>query len=142
MTIKHIPILIGLALVSNPHSLWAHHAFAAEFDDQKPIVLRGTVTKWELTNPHSWIHLEVKDASGSATEWAIEGGSPNSLFRHGFRKGDLPPGTEIIVHGFQAKDSDNRAVGTDITFTDGRRLFMGGGAPGADGASDAPKDGK
>jgi Family of unknown function (DUF6152) len=133
-------IAIGLALVLSTKILSAHHAFSAEFDDKKPVVLKGTVVKWELSNPHSWIHLEVKDAAG-ATAWAIVDGSLNSLLRHGFRKTNLPPRTEIIVHGFQAKDGEFRAVGTDVTFTDGRRLFMGGGAPGADGA-EAPKDAK
>ena len=141
ITNKRASIAIGLALVLSTKILSAHHAFSAEFDDKKPVVLKGTVVKWELTNPHSWIHLEVTDAAGATTAWAIEGGSPNSLLRHGFRKTDLPPGTEIIVHGFQAKDGEFRAVGTDVTFTDGRRLFMGGGAPGADGA-EAPKDTK
>jgi len=133
-------VALGAFSLLNVHVLRAHHAFAAEFDDHKPVVLRGVVTKWELTNPHSWIHIDVKDASGNVVSWSVEGGSPNSLFRHGFRKTDLPPGTEIIVHGFQAKDSDNRAVGTDLTFTDGRRLFMGGAAPGADGPPETQND--
>ena len=128
------------ALVGAGSSAWAHHAFAAEFDINKPLKLQGVVTEMEWINPHAWIHLDVKDASGNVVSWSVEGGSPNSLFRHGFRKTDLPPGTEIIVHGFQAKDSDNRAVGTDLTFTDGRRLFMGGAAPGADGTSGTQND--
>jgi len=114
----------------------AHHAFAAEFDASKPLILKGTVKKWELVNPHSWIHLDVKNPDGSTTEWMIEGGSPNSLFRLGFSKESLPPGTEIVVDGYQAKDGANRAVGKDLTFAkDGKRLFMGGSAPGADGKS-------
>jgi Family of unknown function (DUF6152) len=113
----------------------AHHAFAAEFDDKKPLKLQGKVVKWELINPHSWIRLEVKDAEGKTTEWMVEGGSPNALFRMGFTKDSLPPGTEIIVQGYQAKDGANRAVGANLTFADGKRLFMGGSAPGANGDS-------
>lgn len=112
---------------------FAHHAFAAEFDEAKPVTLKGTVTKWELINPHSWIHIDVKNANGTVTSWMIEGGSPNALFRNGFTKDSLPVGTEIVVEGYQAKDGANRAVGKDLTYTDGRRLFLGGSAPGANG---------
>jgi hypothetical protein len=112
----------------------AHHAFAAEFDATRPLLLKGTVVKWELVNPHSWIHLDVKNADGSVTRWMVEGGSPNSLFRLGFTRESLPKGSEIVVDGYQAKDGANRAVGKDLTFAkDGKRLFMGGSAPGADG---------
>lgn len=127
-------VSLGLVVATSP--LDAHHAFAAEFDAQRPLVLKGTVKKWELVNPHSWIHLDVKNPDGSTTEWMIEGGSPNSLFRLGFTKESLPVGTEIVVDGYQAKDGANRAVGKDLTFAkDGKRLFMGGSAPGADGKS-------
>ena len=124
----------GLFLAVVP--LKAHHAFAAEFDDKKPIKLRGTVAKWDLINPHSWIHLDVKNPDGTVTPWMIEGGSPNALFRMGFTKDSLPLGTEIIVEGFQAKDGAYRGVGASLTFaSDGKRLFMGGSAPGANGDS-------
>jgi hypothetical protein len=124
----------GLFVAARPAA--AHHAFAAEFDASKPLILKGTVEKWELVNPHSWIHLDVKNPDGSVTKWMVEGGSPNSLFRLGFSKDSLPPGTEIVVDGYQAKDGANRAVGKDLTFAkDGKRLFMGGSAPGADGSS-------
>ena len=112
---------------------WAHHAFAAEFDEKKPIKLTGTVSKMEWINPHSWIHLNVKDETGKVTEWMIEGGSPNALFRLGFTQKDMPQGAEIVVDGYRAKDGSNRAVGKDLTFKDGKRLFMGGSAPGANG---------
>jgi hypothetical protein len=112
----------------------AHHAFAAEFDEKRPLKLQGVVTKWELVNPHSWIHLQVKGADGKMTEWMVEGGSPNSLFRNGFSRESLPEGTEIIVEGYQAKDGANRAVGSNLTYAkDGKRLFMGGSAPGSNG---------
>jgi Family of unknown function (DUF6152) len=126
-------ILISAALAVNTAPMWGHHAFAAEFDDRKPVTLRGTVTKWEVSNPHSWIHLAVKDKNGNVAEWMIEGGSPNALFRLGFTKDALPPGTEIVVHGFQAKAGGYKAVGTDLTFADGKKLFLGGSAPGANG---------
>jgi len=123
-----------LALAAAP--VWAHHAFAQEFDEKKPITLRGTVTKWELINPHSWIHMDVKGADGKVINWMVEGGSPNNLFRLGFTKDSLPPGTEIVVDGYQAKDGAYRAVGKDLTFPDGKRLFMGGSAPGSHGESE------
>ena len=127
-------VCAGILAVAAP--LWAHHAFAQEFDEKKPIVLKGTVTKWELINPHSWIHLSVKNTDGSTTEWMIEGGSPNNLFRLGFSKDSLPPGTEIAVDGYQAKDGANRAVGKNLTFADGKRLFLGGSAPGSHGEAE------
>ena len=109
----------------------AHHAFVAEFDAKKPVKLHGTVTKVEWINPHSWIHIGVKDADGKVTEWMVEGGSPNTLFRRGFNKDSLAIGTEIVVDGYQAKDGSNRANGRDITFTDGRKLFLGSSSPDA-----------
>jgi hypothetical protein len=103
----------------------AHHAFAAEFDSNKPVKLRGTVLKVEMVNPHSWIHVAVKNPDGTTTEWMIEGGSPNALVRHGFTKNTLPKGTEIIFEGFQAKDGSFRANGRDIMLPDGKKLFLG-----------------
>ena len=115
----------------------AHHAFAAEFDENRPLKLQGTVVKWELVNPHSWIRMNVTGPDGQVTEWWVEGGSPNALLRLGFTKNSLPPGTEIIVEGYQAKDAANRAVGANLTFAkDGKRLFMRdpGNEPGAETA--------
>jgi len=125
---------LGALLAGAP--AWAHHSFAAEFDDKQPIKLQGKVTKVEFINPHSWIYVDAKGANGAVTNWAIEGGSPNALYRHGFTRDSLPLGTEIIVTGFRAKDGSNRGVGKDLTFTDGKRLFMGGSAPGAEGESE------
>lgn len=111
----------------------AHHAFAAEFDVKRPVKLHGTVTKMEWTNPHSWIYIDVKGDDGTIVTWMIEGGSPNALLRLGFTKSALPPGSEVVVEGFQSKDGTNRAVGQVIRFADGRKLFLGGSAPGARG---------
>jgi hypothetical protein len=126
-------VLAGVGLLVASAPVWAHHAFAQEFDEKKPVTLKGKVTKWEIINPHSWIHLDVKNPDGTVTNWMVEGGSPNNLFRLGFTKDSLPAGTEIVVEGYQAKDGANRAVGKDLTFPDGKRLFMGGSAPGAHG---------
>ena len=104
---------------------WSHHAFAAEFDEKKPVKVRGTVVKWELTNPHSWIHIDVKDTAGKVSTWMIEGASPNNLYRLGLTKESIPVGSEITVEGFQAKDGSTRAVGRNILFADGRKFFLG-----------------
>lgn len=109
----------------------AHHAFSAEFDANKPVTLRGTVTKIEWINPHIWISIDVKGPDGKVVTWAVEGGAPNALFRRGWRKDSLPPGTEILVEGFQAKNGTSTANGIDVTFADGRRLFVGSSGTGA-----------
>ena len=121
-------LLIG-AILSLPAAVWAHHSFAAEFDINKPVKLEGTVTSMEWINPHSWIHLDVKGPDGKVVGWMVEGGSPNILLRRGFTKKSLEPGTVIVVDGFQAKNGENRANGSNITFPDGKRLFLGGSNP-------------
>jgi hypothetical protein len=113
---------VGLALAVVP--VRAHHAFAAEFDQSKPIKVQGSVTKWELTNPHSWIYIDVKDADKTVT-WMIEGASPNNLYRLGLTKESLPIGSVITVEGYQAKDGSTRAVGRDIVFANGKKFFLG-----------------
>jgi hypothetical protein len=109
----------------------AHHSFAAEFDAKRPVKLRGTVTKMEWINPHSWIHIDVKTADGKVEKWMVEGGAPNALLRRGWNKNSLLAGTEILVEGFQAKDGALRANGRDITFPDGKKLFVGSSGTGA-----------
>jgi hypothetical protein len=114
----------------------AHHAFGAEFDANRPVLLKGKVTKVEWVNPHTWIHLEVTNPDGTKTEWMVEGGTPNTLLRRGVTKDSLKIGTDIVVDGYQSKDRSNRANGRDVTFPDGRKLFMGSSGTGA------PRDGK
>src|SRR2546426_7163692 len=107
----------------------AHHAFSAEYDSTKPITLRGTVKKMEWINPHSWMTLEVKAADGKVELWEVETGAPNSMFRRGFNRDSLPVGTELVVHGYQAKDGKNRANGGFFTFSHWGTLFLGGCHP-------------
>lgn len=121
-----IAALAGLLLAAVPVA--AHHAFAAEFDSNKPVKLQGTVVKIEMVNPHSWIYIDVKNPDGSTTQWMVEGGSPNALVRHGFTKKSLPKGTEVIFEGFQAKDGSFRANGRDIVLPGGKKLSLGSSA--------------
>jgi hypothetical protein len=123
--------LVSVGLLCAAASVRAHHAFAAEFDAQKPIKLEGTVTKVEWINPHAWIHIDVKRRDGTVEEWMIEGGTPNTLFRRGVTKNSLPIGTVIVVDGYQAKDGTLKGNGRDLTFKDGRKLFIGSTGTGA-----------
>ncbi|HEY1241192.1 MAG TPA: DUF6152 family protein [Bryobacteraceae bacterium] len=133
-------VFAAVLLLCTAAPMWAHHAFAAEFDANKPVKLHGTVSKMEWINPHAWLHIDVKDADGKVTTWMIEAAAPNSLLRRGFTKYSLATGTELNVEGYQAKDGSNRANGSVITFTDGRKLFVGNAAGDAGAAPGAPSD--
>ena len=122
---------VGLCVAGAVVSVSAHHAFAAEFDAKKPVNFTGKVTSMEWINPHVWIHVDVTVPDGAVESWAVEGGAPANLFRRGFTKRSLQPGTEIVVDGYQAKDGSRRANGREITFPDGRKLFVGSSGTGA-----------
>ncbi len=121
----------------------AHHAFSAEFDGNKPVLLKGTIIKMEWVNPHAWIHIAVKKPDGTVETWMIEGGTPNTLVRRGLKKSDVPAGIEVVVDGYRAKDGGLRANGKNITLPDGRQLFLGSSGTGAPlegrDTTDAPK---
>ena len=128
---KTLAVLIaaaGLLLAAVP--VWAHHAFAAEFDASKPIKFRATVVKMQWINPHAWIDIDVKGDDGKVTRWSIEAAAPNALLRRGWNKQSLLPGAEILVEGFQAKDGSNKANGSIITTPDGKKLFVGASGDG------------
>ena len=134
---RTLSLLIAVVVLAGAaRSVFGHHAFAAEFDSTKPIKLRGTVTKMEWIKPHTWIHMDVKTPNGKIERWMIEGGPPNALYRRGFTRDSLPTGADIVVEGFRAKDGSLKGNGRDITFADGRKLFVGSSGTGA------PKDGR
>jgi hypothetical protein len=124
----------GLMLLAGA-PLVAHHAFSAEFNPNAPVKLQGPITKVELINPHAWIHMNVTKPDGKVEEWAVEGGTPNTLQRRGITRDTVAVGTVIVVTGYQAKDGTLRANGRNITFPDGRTLFLGSSGTGA------PRDG-
>jgi hypothetical protein len=119
-----IMALLAVCLCFHSVSTSAHHSFAAEFDIKRPVELHGTVTKVELINPHSWIHIDVADKDGNKEAWMIEGGSPNQLLRKGITKNSVPVGTEIVVVGYQARDGSKRAVGRSVKLANGQTLFF------------------
>jgi hypothetical protein len=127
---RKFAMAVGAAILTTAPA-WGHHAFAAEFDAKAPVHLEGVVTKVELINPHSWIHVDVTGPDGKVTSWMVEAGSPNVLLRRGFTKTTIPAGTKVIVDGYQAKDGSKRANGRDITLPNGQKLFLGSSGTGA-----------
>ncbi len=121
----------GLSLLLAAVPVAAHHAFAAEFDVDKPVKVRGTVTKVEWVNPHAWLYVDVKDPDGSVANWRFELGAPNSLFRLGWKKDTIPTGLQVEITGFRAKAGGTVANGRSIMLPDGRELFSGGSGPGS-----------
>jgi hypothetical protein len=131
MRAKMTVVVLGVGLLLAAVPVMAHHSFAAEYDASKAVKMTGTVTQMEWINPHAWIHIDVKKPDGKVESWMVEAGAPNGLLRRGFNKLSLLPGTVIPVEGYPAKDGANRANGRDITYQDGRKLFVGSSGTGA-----------
>ena len=137
-----VMLIVGAIVVASITPMQAHHAFAAEFDEKRPIkFLDATVTKVELINPHSWIHVDVKQADGTVENWAIEAGSPNILLRRGITKSTLKQGDKIVIDGYQSKDGSHRANGRDLTLPNGQHLFLGSSGPGEGAPYEVPRPG-
>jgi hypothetical protein len=122
-------VAAGVAL-SDP-AVEAHHAFSAEFDANRPVLLKGTVSHVEWINPHVWIHVDVQTPGGKMEPWAIEAGTPNVLFRRGITKQSLKAGTAVTIDGYRAKDGSRRANGREVRLADGSKLFLGSSGTGA-----------
>ena len=139
ITITVVGVVVAVGLLVGAMPVKAHHAFSAAFDENRPINLQGVVTKVELVNPHSWLWLDVKDKDGKVVNWGIEGGPPSNLFRNGITKASLPVGTQIKLFAYQAKSGESKGVGVFVEYLDGRKVFMGGSAPGANGRESTPQ---
>ena len=122
---KPAGLAFAIALMLAPMAALAHHSFDAEFDRNKPVTLKGSVTRVDWGNPHIWVFIDVKDAAGKVENWGVEGGAPNALFRNGWRKDSLKVGDVVTVEGFRGRDGSNRANANRVTMPDGRRVFAG-----------------
>ena len=131
MMSKRFLLAVAALFLGTASYLYAHHAFGAEFDPNRPVLLKGPVVKVEWINPHTWIHVEVTNADGTKEVWMVEGGTPNSLLRRGLKRDSIKPGEVVIVDGYQAKDRSKRANGRDVTLTNGQKFFMGSSGTGA-----------
>ena len=140
MRAKLAVVVVGLGLFMAPAgvTVWAHHAFSAEFDSTKHLQFTGVLTSMEWVNPHVWIHVDVKKPDGTVESWAVEGGTPSALYRRGLTRANLPAGTEILIDGYQAKDGSNRMNGRDLKLADGRAFYLGSSGTGAPGDKPAP----
>ncbi len=123
--------VVGCALLLVSAVVGGHHSFSAEFDIDQPVTLKGTLTELEWVNPHGWIHMDVAGPDGAVVNWAVEMGNPTALLRRGLRRSDFPPGMEIVVEGYKAKDATPTANGITVTFPDGRNVFAGSSGTGA-----------
>ena len=121
--LKRVGLVVGILGLLGGIQLAAHHSFAAEFDDTKPVKVTGTITKVEWQNPHIWFYVDVKNADGSVTNWAFSGGAPGQLMRRGITKDALKIGAVVNVEGSRARDGSNNASGRSVTFEDGRNVF-------------------
>ena len=134
-------LFLAVAMCVMPWPLAAHHAFGSEFDANRPVILKGKIVKIEWINPHTWIHVEITKADGTKEVWMCEGGSPNTLLRRGANKNTFPEGTEIVIDGYQARDhTELRANARNVTFADGRKLFLGSSGTGAPNPEDFSTD--
>ena len=124
-------LVVGVGLLLTTVPLLAHHSFSAEFDIDRPTTLKGTLTELQWVNPHGWIHMDVTGPDGEVVNWAVELGSPTALLRRGLRQSDFPPGLEIVVEGYEAKDDTPTANGITVKFLDGRNFFAGSSGTGA-----------
>lgn len=123
---KAILAVMGAVLyLATMSQAFGHHSFASEFDDKKPVAVTGVITKWEWTNPHTWIYVDGKDETGKAASWSFEGAAPSLLVRRGITKNALKVGDMVTVEGFRAKDGTNIASSTYVTYPDGKKLRTG-----------------
>jgi len=130
---KHLlNTVLFVSAVCTASGVLAHHSFSAEYDSDKPLTISGKVTEMKWSNPHGWIYLDVEDENGNVVNWAMETSAANSLIRRGWRKADLPPGTVLVINGWQARSGPGTGNIRSVTFEDGTRLFAGSGPSGSE----------